>query len=234
MGVPCLTFGHGTATIPAGRWKVTKTHVVRLLPGEAGLAQTRDIARALLDGAVAAYPTETFYALGAAAFLEKAVNRIFRLKRRDTAKPLSFIVSDLDMIRSVAVPPSPFFVSLAGEFWPGPLTIVLPAAASVPERLLGPARTIALRVPPLAWLRALVRELGEPLTATSANLSGEKELTDPQEVKELFEGKVDLVLDGGPAPGGPPSTIVDLSGERPRILREGRIPAARIEAFIRG
>jgi L-threonylcarbamoyladenylate synthase len=123
---------------------------------------------------------------------------------------------------------------LAGEFWPGPLTIVLPAAASVPERLLGPGRTIALRVPPLAWLRALVRELGEPLTATSANLSGEKELTDPQEVKELFEGKVDLVLDGGPAPGGPPSTIVDLSGERPRILREGRIPAARIEAFIRG
>jgi L-threonylcarbamoyladenylate synthase len=124
-------------------------------------------------------------------------------------------------------------MALAGEFWPGPLTLVLPAAAGLPGHLLGPGRTIAVRIPPLAWLRALVRELSEPLTATSANLAGEKEIADPLEVIALFDGQVDLIIDGGPAPGGPPSTIVDLAGGRPRILREGRIPRARIESLLR-
>ncbi|HMA52854.1 MAG TPA: Sua5/YciO/YrdC/YwlC family protein, partial [Acidobacteriota bacterium] len=93
---------------------------------------------------------------------------------------------------------------------------------------------IALRIPPLAWLRSLVRELSEPLTATSANLSGASELSDPVEVKALFGGRVDLIVDGGRAPGGLPSTIVDLAGDRPRILREGAIPSARIEDLLHG
>jgi L-threonylcarbamoyladenylate synthase len=126
------------------------------------------------------------------------------------------------------------FAALAEEFWPGPLTLVLPASSRLPPHVLGPGGTIALRIPPLAWLRALVRELSEPLTATSANLAGGRELADPAEVRALFEGKVEIILDGGPAPGGAPSTIVDLSGERPRVLREGRIAAARIAAVLRG
>ena len=211
---------------------MTETRIVRLDPGEEGIDRVKDLAQALLAGAVAAYPTETFYALGAAAFSRKAVDRVFRLKKRDVSKPLSFIASDMDMVKSVASGFSPSFLALAGEFWPGPLTLVFPAAAGLPERLLGPGGTIAVRIPPLAWLRALVRELNEPLTATSANLAGERELADPLEVRALFDGKVDLILDGGPAPGGLPSTIVDLSGGRPRILREGRIPAARIEALF--
>ena len=181
-----------------------------------------------------AYPTETFYALGAAAFSERAVNRIFRLKEREASKPLSFVVSDLDMVGGVvsALPPS--FPVLASGFWPGPLTLVLPAADGLPEYVLGPGRTIAVRIPPPAWLRALVRELGEPLTATSANLSGDKAPADPAEVKALFEGRVDLIVDAGPAPGGLPSTIVDLSGETPKIIREGAIGTDRIEALLRG
>jgi L-threonylcarbamoyladenylate synthase len=211
---------------------LTETRVVRLDPDGAGRSQLTAVAGALLGGAVAAYPTETYYALGAAAFSRRAVDRIFRLKKRDAAKPLSFVVSGLDMVRELvsALPPS--YLALAGELWPGPLTLVLPAAPGLPERLLGPGRTIALRMPPLAWLRALVGELGEPLTATSANLSGEKELADPVDVRAVFEGRIDLLLDGGPAPGGRPSTIVDLAGPRPRILREGRIPASRIEALL--
>ena len=120
----------------------------------------------------------------------------------------------MDMVRDVVSSLPPAFMVLAAEFWPGPLTVVLPAAAGFPEHLVGPGRTIALRIPPLAWLRSLVREMSEPLTATSANLSGERELADPVEVKALFDGRIDLIVDGGPAPGGLPSTIVDLAGDR--------------------
>jgi L-threonylcarbamoyladenylate synthase len=210
------------------------TRLVRLDQGTATPAQVRDIASAFLGGAVAAYPTETFYALGAAAFSSRAVGRVFKLKKRDRSKPLSFVVSDLEMVREITSSLPPSFLVLSGEFWPGPLTLVLPAAAGLPERLLGPGRTIAVRVPPPAWLRAVVKEIGEPLTATSANLAGRPELADPAAVTALFEGRVDLVIDGGLTPGGLPSTIVDLSGASPRILREGRIPAGRIEAVLRG
>jgi L-threonylcarbamoyladenylate synthase len=213
---------------------MTATRVIRLDQSQVDGPPVRDVAAALLGGAVAAYPTETFYALGAAAFSRKAVDRVFRMKGRDVSKPLSFIVSDLDMIGEISSSLPFAFKVLAGEFWPGPLTLVLPAAAGLPERLLGPGRTIAVRIPPLAWLRAVVRELSEPLTATSANLAGEKELAEPAGVIALFDGKVDLVVDGGPAPGGLPSTIVDLTAPAPRILRQGRIPAAQIEAVLRG
>jgi len=210
-----------------------ETRTVRFDERAADVPGVKDIAAALLEGAVAAYPTETFYALGAAALSKRGVDRVFRLKDRDPSKPLSFVVSDMDMVRDVVSSVPSAFMVLAAEFWPGPLTIVLPAAAGFPERLLGPGRTIALRIPPPVWLRSLVREMSEPLTATSANLSGERELADPAEVKALFDGRIDLLLDGGPTPGGRPSTVVDLSGETPRVLREGRISAERIEALLR-
>jgi L-threonylcarbamoyladenylate synthase len=210
-----------------------ETRVIRIDPGREDAEEVRTIAAALREGAVAAYPTETFYALGAAAFAKKAIERVYRLKKREAGKPLSVIASGLDMVREIAGRLPPGFLALAGELWPGPLTLVLPAAPAVPGFLAGPGRTIAVRVPPLAWLRALVLELAEPLTATSANVSGEKELADPREVEAVFKGEVDLLVDGGPAPGGLPSTIVDLTGERPRILREGRIPASQIETLLR-
>jgi L-threonylcarbamoyladenylate synthase len=213
---------------------MTTTRVLTLDPERAEPLLIRDIASALHGGAVAAYPTETFYGLGAAAFNARAVERVFRLKRRDPGKPLSFILSDMDMVGEVAAALPPSFKALAGEFWPGPLTLVLPAAAGLPDRLLGPGRTIAVRIPPPAWLRAVVRELAEPLTATSANLSGGNELADPAAVKALFDGQVDLIVDGGPAPGGRPSTIVDITGPAPRVLREGAITAARIAAVLCG
>ncbi len=191
-----------------------------------------EIAEALLGGAVAAYPTETFYALGAAAFSTQGVERIYRLKGRDASKPLPLIASDPDMVAGITASLPASFAALAAEFWPGPLTLVLPAAAGLPDFLVGPGRTVAVRIPPLAWLRALVAELAEPLTATSANLAGEKELADPADVAALVEGKVEWMLDGGRTPGGLPSTIVDITGDRPRILREGAIPAASILALL--
>ncbi|MBN2265882.1 MAG: L-threonylcarbamoyladenylate synthase, partial [Candidatus Aminicenantes bacterium] len=169
---------------------MAKTRILSLDPERVSKDELAGIAGALLDGAVAAYPTETYYALGAAAFSRRAVDRIFRLKGRETSKPLSFIASGMDMVRELVATTPGGFLLLAGALWPGPLTLVLPAAAGLPDRLLGPGRTIALRVPPLAWLRSLVGELGGPLTATSANKSGEGELADPGEVRALFEGRI--------------------------------------------
>lgn len=211
---------------------MTATRTIRLSPIEADAGLIRELAAALREGAVAAYPTETFYALGAAAFSKRPVARIYKLKGRAAGKALSVVAPDLDMVGEIAAFLPDGFVPLAGEFWPGPLTLVLPASPAVPEFLAGPGRTIAVRVPPLAWLRNLVRELGEPLTATSANLAGEPELADPDEVKARFAGRIELVVDAGPAPGGRPSTIVDLASGTPRVLREGTIPAARVLAAL--
>lgn len=202
--------------------------IVKAGPAPDGGLPLAEIAVSLLDGAVAAYPTETFYALGAAAFSRKGVERVYRLKGRDRSKPLPLIASDLDMVARITASLPPPFARLAGEFWPGPLTLVLPAAPGLPEAILGPGGTIAVRVPPPAWLRALVRELAEPLTSTSANLAGEIALDDPAAVAALVGDKADWLIDGGRTPGGRPSTIVDLAGPAPRILREGAVPAARI------
>jgi L-threonylcarbamoyladenylate synthase len=209
-----------------------KTRIIGIDPVGKNIVPVGEIAAALLEDAVAAYPTETFYALGAAVFSRRAVEKVYRLKKRDAGKPLSVIASDLDMVGEISASLPPAFRALAGEFWPGPLTLVLLAAARLPDFLLGPGRTIAVRIPPLPWLRALVREVGEPLTATSANLSGEKELADPAEVAAVFRGKVDVIVDGGPAPGGAPSTIVDLTSSEPRILRLGKISEVRIRAVL--
>jgi L-threonylcarbamoyladenylate synthase len=211
---------------------VTRTRVIRVDPTGEDPEAERDIAAALLRDAVIAYPTETFYALGAAAFSKRAVEKVYRLKGRDAGKPLPVIAADLDMIREIAGPLPPEFRALAGEFWPGPLTLVLPASERLPGFLSGPGRTIAVRIPPPAWLRRLVREIAQPLTSTSANLTGRNELADPGEVAALFGGRVNLVVDGGLAPGGAPSTIVDLTSAEPRILREGAVPAARVWAVL--
>jgi len=209
-----------------------RSRVVRIDPSDMEEDVLRTVAGILAADGVMAYPTETFYGLGAILFSRKAVRRVFRLKARDAGKPLSLIVSDIDMIERIAAEPPPVFRLLAGEFWPGPLTLVLKAAASFPRELAGPGHTVALRIPPAAWLRGLVGGIGLPITATSANVSGEKEISDPTEIIRLFDRKVDVILDGGPTPGGLPSTIVDISGDHPRILREGAVPASALTAFL--
>jgi L-threonylcarbamoyladenylate synthase len=209
-----------------------KTRVVGIDPSDPETDVLRSVAGILAADGVMAYPTETFYGLGAILFSRKAVRRVFRLKARDAGKPLSLIVSDIDMIERIAAEPPPIFLTLAGEFWPGPLTLVLKAAPSFPPELAGPGHTVAVRIPPAAWLRELVAEIGLPITATSANISGEKEVSDPAEVLRLFDGKVNVIVNGGPTPGGLPSTIVDISGDSPRILREGAVPASALSAFL--
>jgi len=174
---------------------------------------------------VIVYPTDTFYGLGANYFSVPAKQRVYSLKKRDSVKPLSAVVSDWDMLEGLDVEIPPVCMTLAGEFWPGPLTIVLPVRKT---RHRGREDSLAVRVPDHAWLRSLVRKAGFPVTASSANISGEKESADPAEVIDVFKGKVDMIVDGGLTRGGLPSTILDLSRGRPEILREGAVPKEKL------
>ncbi len=209
-----------------------KTLIISIQPRHVPDDVLKIIAGVLLDDRVMAYPTETFYGLGGVCFSRKAVRRIYSLKARELGKPLSLIVSSLNMIETLAADPPPIFHRLASEFWPGPLTLVLKASPSFPNRAAGPGHTIGVRIPSVPWLRRLVDEVGLPITATSANISGERETSDPAEILRTFNGKVDIIVDGGATPGGRASTIVDVTTSTPRILREGAIPAAKLERYF--
>ena len=189
-------------------------------------------AAALRADGILAYPTETFYGLGGLAFSARAVERIYGLKQRDRGKPLSVVIADLDMASEITDVLSPLFLDLAREFWPGPLTLVARARPLFPPAMLGPGASLAMRVPGTKWLREFLRLLGAPVTATSANLSGGPEISRPEEVIALFRGKVDIIVDGGPTPGGLPSTIVDLTSDKPVIVRPGAVSEAALRRFF--
>ena len=204
---------------------------IRIDPaGKVALQEAR-IIELLERGGVIVYPTDTFYGLGASGFHAGAVRRVFRLKRRDSAKPLSLVIADADdMLRTVAVDIPDLLEPLAARFWPGPLTLVLMASARLPRELLGDSDRIGVRVPDFPWLRGLLRVARFPLTATSANVSGGQETTDPLAAAKPFQGGVDLIVDGGRTAGGRVSTVLDLTVSPPKILREGAVPSRDLRA----
>jgi L-threonylcarbamoyladenylate synthase len=197
------------------------------------LEKIKMIAQTLIEGGIIAYPTETFYGLGACCLSKKAIQRIYRLKKRDLSKPLSVIISDLDMVEKIAVSVAPLFWILIKKFWPGPLTLILKATPQFPESLLGPGHSLGVRLPAVPWLRELVRQVASPITATSANVSGMKEISEVEEIVKIFGTKVDLIVDGGKTQGILPSTVVDLTGKTLKILREGAIPKEWLKRYLK-
>ena len=183
------------------------------------------------DGIIV-YPTETFYGLGANCFSPEAVKKIFVLKQRDRMKPLPVVISDLRMLCSVVEEIPPAAEPFLKLYWPGPLTLVFPANPLLPEELRGSTKSIGVRLPAHAGLRDLIKKAGFPITATSANISGDKELSDPKRVFDIFAGKVDCIVDGGKTKGGRSSTVIDLTSPKPRILREGAISASELQKML--
>ena len=177
----------------------------------------------LRAGSVVAFPTETFYALGAAALEAGAVKRIFEVKGRPEAKPLLILVDTPEMVDALVSAVSPRARELIARYWPGALTLVLRAGARVPSELTAGTGTVGVRLSPHPVARGLVRALGAPVTAPSANPSGLAPPTTAAEVRHYFDGAVALVLDGGPVPGGLPSTVIDATVDPPRVLRQGAV-----------
>ena len=189
-------------------------------------------ARALCEGSIVAYPTETFYALGVDPFNLEAVNALYRLKGRAFSEPIPLIISDNEYLERLTGSVPPQARRLMEAFWPGPLTIVLPASGNLPEALTGGSGTIGARVSGAPVARELARAAGGVITATSANPSGMKGAATAGEVARYFDGRLDFVIDGGRLPAKKGSTIIRLTGARPEILRHGEIEAALIEDLL--
>lgn len=177
----------------------------------------------LHGGGVVAYPTDTLYGLGAHALTERAVERVFRIKGRPAAQPIPLLLADARDMQRVARDIPPVAWELARRFWPGGLTLVLAAASTVPRQVTAGGDTVAVRVPAHPVPRELARRLGAPITGTSANRSGAPGPVTAEEVTATLGCQVDLIIDTGPCSGGLASTVLDLTGDVPRVLRQGPV-----------
>jgi L-threonylcarbamoyladenylate synthase len=178
-------------------------------------------AEALRRGEVVAYPTETFYGLGVNALDELALARLRHLKGRDANKPISVLVSGPEMLESLCKTLPPLARRLIAAYWPGPLTLALPARKGLPPSLVSDG-CVAVRESSHPTAEALVSAFGAPVTTTSANPGGEPPATTPEEVEEMFEGRC-RVIHGGVTLGGAPTTLARVRGGRVEILRQGAL-----------
>ncbi len=189
-------------------------------------------ANIIKNGGLVAIPTETVYGLGANGLDEEAVAKIFQVKGRPQDNPLILHISGPEQMELFChhIPQAAY--DLAEAFWPGPLTIVLPARANVPRRTTGGLATVAVRCPDNDVTRQIIRLAGVPVAAPSANLSGKPSTTTAQHVLHDHDGRIELIVDGGACRVGVESTIVDLTEERPRLLRPGGIGPEELMAVL--
>ena len=189
---------------------------------------------ALRQGHLVAFPTDTVYGVGASTFLPSAVEQLYVAKERPRSMAIPLLLSSATDVQLVARDVPKLANLLMRRFWPGELTLVLFRSAGVPDVVTAGGTTVAVRLPNHAVPRALAAGLGAPLAATSANLSGHESPVTAQDVLNDLDGRIDVLLDGGPCQGGVESTILDLTGPELTFLREGAISRQQIEAFRQG
>ena len=195
-----------------------------LVVGEAPAQRAVEAGAAILrGGGLVAFPTESFYGLGADALDAAAVARVFEVKGRPETKPVLVLVDSIEMTEDLVDELPGGARDLMTRHWPGALTLVLRAAARVPTSVTAGSGTVGVRMPGHALARQLVRAAGRPVTAPSANPSGAPPPTSASEVAGYFEGRIDLILDGGVTAGGTGSTVADCTVWPPRVLRAGPV-----------
>lgn len=185
---------------------------------------------ALRAGGLVAFPTDTVYGLGAIAFNDDAILRLYEVKHRDRDRAIPVLISGMAQFEMVSTGLSPLARRLAEHYWPGAITLVVRKTLVLPESI-SRFDTVGVRMPDHPFALALLRAVG-PMAVTSANISDSPALSQASEVLDVLDGKVDLVIDGGTLPGSVPSTIVDCSGAKPIVLRVGPITQEEIEQFI--
>ena len=192
-----------------------------------------EIVSLLRSGSVIAFPTDTAYGLGADPFNDPAIDRIFRIKGRPDTKPILLVVSSVEMAESMAEPDQVFY-DLAEHFWPGPLTMILPAVKSVPLKLTAGTQTIGVRWPLARFAVGLAENFGMPITATSANRTGLPAAITAAEVRAQLGDSPDALVDGGELPSRGGSTVLDLTTDAPVLLREGPVSFESLQRFLGG
>ena len=190
------------------------------------------VAHLIARGGVIAFRTDTFYGLGADPFNQDAIYKIKQLKGREENKPILIVVSDHHDVNRFVEAKTPAFESLAKKLWPGPLTLIGLARRELPEEITCGTKTVGVRLPSDDRVRALVRTCGGALTATSANPSREAPAASARQAEDYFGDGIDVIVDDGPARTNVPSTVVDVSQDEPKLIREGVIPWARIVAEL--
>jgi L-threonylcarbamoyladenylate synthase len=192
----------------------------------------QEAAARIRRGAVVALPTDTLYALAANPFSRDAVARVFEAKDRPAERALPLIAHDAAQVVAALGGLPAAGDRLASRFWPGPLTLLIAAPSTLAPDVTGGTGRVGVRVPDNVVARAVCRAVGYPVTATSANISGEPATADPDEVERSMGARIDLLIDGGPTNGGPPSTIVDVTDPVPRLVRAGAISWDDIQACL--
>ncbi len=192
----------------------------------------REASEVLGRGGLAAFPTDTLYALGASALDPSAIERVLTVKGRHHGKPLSVLVGSLEGAAAMAAALPDEVRDLMQAFWPGALTVVVKASPKIPALLIAAAGTVGLRMPGGGVAQALLAAFGGPIIGTSANRAGGPDPADAKSVQKAIGGQIDLVLDGGRVRLGVPSTIIDCSVTPARILREGGIPRQKLQERV--
>ena len=211
-----------------------RAEIVKISSEKPEASLIRYAADQIRAGEVLGMPTDTFYGLAADPFNLRAVERVYDIKSRSRHKPLSLLIGNVDQAEELCKPLPEEFYLLARRYWPGPLTIIVKAASRLPLKVTANTGNVALRVPSAKIPLAVVEAAQIPITATSANLSGESECTTAEAVREQLKGRIAIIVDGGTSPREVASTIVDLTDEeaRWRVLRDGAIPSQEISEFF--
>ncbi len=211
-----------------------RPEIVKISSEKPEVSLIRYAADQIRAGQVLGMPTDTFYGLAADPFNLRAVDRVYEIKSRSRHKPLSLLIESVDQAEELAQPLSDEFYMLARRFWPGPLTVIVKASSRLPLKVTANTGNVALRIPNCAIPLAVVQAAQIPITATSANLSGESECTTALAVRDQLQDRISIIVDGGTSPREVASTIVDLTDEeaRWRVMREGAIPSQEISQFF--
>ncbi|MGB9595436.1 MAG: L-threonylcarbamoyladenylate synthase, partial [Candidatus Poribacteria bacterium] len=191
-----------------------------MIPNQQDIEKAVDV---LKSGGLVAFPTDTVYGIGADCFNKGAVERIFDVKGRDLRKPLQILIADKNDLNCITENRSQILNRLADKFMPGPLTIVITTKKDFPRWGTCGLNTVGVRMPANTLTLQMIKAFGKPISATSANLSGLSDPKDADEVLKYFDGKIDLLLDGGPTIDNVPSTVLDITVNPPKILRQGAL-----------
>ena len=213
-------------------FSLMRTQRIRLQEGSSEETALATASAAILDGNLIALPTETFYALSADLYNLRAVERIFQIKGRPDWKALLVLIDSVDQAEVISDSIPPEFYQIAERFWPGPLTLILPAAKRVPLKVTGGTGTVGMRIPDQPFTRRVIEEVRLPIIGTSANLSGHPSCSSVEEVLRQLGGKIELVVDSGDSPGTAPSTVLDLTSTPARLVREGAIPQEELGDYL--
>ena len=194
------------------------------------VSETRKV---LKTGGIIAFPTDTFYGLGVNPYNRIAVDKIYEIKGRDPEKPLLLLIDSISKLENLVEEPSAACIKLMQTFWPGPLTLLFkPKPSSIHENIS--ADLIGIRLPGNPVTRNILSALDHPLTAPSANISGENPVTTAQQVQDIFGEKVELILDAGECKGGKPSTVINATNNPARLIRAGEIDFKKIQDCLNG